>query len=498
MSNTHIQREIKTVKQKKQYPEDFKTMLGLSTMGLSNVFGSALIMSYLMLYITDYSGLYTGIAGKAAAVSTVMLLLGRIWDALTNPLLGFAMDRSPRTKWGKFKPFLFIMTPISVILIIALFNIPAGISHPAKLVLIYILYFLFTSASTLLPIIPLTQSLSNKAIVRSKLLAAPRIVSLLFSMVTSAFMAIAIALGKDGTTPNIGLAVIVFMLPLAILSMIGIALVKEGTNNGDEEQVKFKDLIAMVKGNKPLWISLFSSLFGGFIFTFIIASIYYYIKYAFGAENLGTQSMVFGTLFILSILLGVFVVEWVLKMKWVTPAMGMLISYALSVVPLATLWLINLAGPITSKVLLYPLMFLAMLGSGMSYIPGQLIRMECMDYNKNKVGKSMEGTVNAVNSFVGNLQVAIASALTGAILMAVGYNAELYKDAMNIPVSLFTGLGFVLFALPAIVGLVAMVILLSYPLLKKSKHNAMYAEIEKRKLEVVANTSTTADFFFHL
>lgn len=475
-------------KPKKQYPEDFKTMFGVTVMGGTFYFGYILISAYLMIYITDYSGIYTGIAGKAAAVATLMLLIGRIWDGVNDPIFGFIMDRSPRTKWGRFKPFMFIFTPVSALLLIGLFSIPAGVSDIAKIALLYILYFLFDSAFTLLPITPLTQSLSNDTRVRSKLLGAPRIFSLVLSMLVSAFIAVAIALGPDGKTPNMGLGAVVFLVPLTILSVVGVALVKEGKNNADEEQVKIKDILAMAKANKPLWISLLVSLVGGFSWTFVNTAIYYYIKYAFGAEKLGTNSVIVGMMMLLSSLLGVFVVQGVMKIKGVTPAIAWIISYALSVVPLAILWIINLAGPITNMALFFLLIFLPLLGVGMSWMPQNLIMMECMDFNKDKVGKSMEGTVAAVNTFVMKLQAAVASAVTGAILVAIGYNAELYKNATTIPASLFSGLGIVMFALPALVSLIALGLLFFYPLRTKSQHDAMYAEIEKRKLEKAALT----------
>ncbi|MBN2048414.1 MAG: MFS transporter, partial [Anaerolineaceae bacterium] len=235
-----------------------------------------------MLYITDYSGIYTGVAGKAAQIATLMLLLGRIWDAINDPVLGFLMDRAPRTKWGKFKPFMFIFTPISTILLIALFNLPQGVSDIAKVAMLYIFYFLFDSAFTLLPILPLTQTLTNDKNLRAKFTAAPRVISLILSMTTSFFIAVAIMLGKDGVTPNIGLAVAVFTIPVMIVSMIGIAMVKEGTGNADEESVNIKDVLALVKNNKPMWIYLIASLFSGFVWTLIFAAQAYYIKYAFG------------------------------------------------------------------------------------------------------------------------------------------------------------------------------------------------------------------------
>jgi Na+/melibiose symporter-like transporter len=464
---------------KKQYPEDFKTMFGVSTMGLSQLVGSSLITGYLMLYITDYAGIYTGIAGKAAQVATLMLLLGRVWDAINDPILGFMMDRSPRTKWGKFKPFMFIFTLVGSILLIALFNIPAGIPDIAKVALIYILYFVFDMAFTLLPIAPLTQSLSNDARIRGKLLAAPRIVNLLFAIATSFIMAVAVALGPDGVTPNLGLAAILFIVPLTAISLLGIALIKEGTNNADEEQVKVKDFLSMMKVNRPLWIFLIANLFAGFIYVFIFAAQAYYVKYAFGVENFGNQTAIMGLMIIGGMIIGVFLSQWLLRK--VTPGMAFLLSNVVCILPLVILWLINLAGPITNMALFYPLIFLAILGTGMNNIPNYLVLMEAMDYNKDKIGKSMEGSVNSLNQFTIKVQSALASALTGIILITVGYDAELYKDAATIPTTLFTGLGFVMFGLPAIMAVISIAIMAFYPLLKKSSRDAMYAEIEERK-----------------
>lgn len=463
------------------YPEDFKTMFGVSTMGLAQVMNGAFITGYLMLYITDYLGLYVDIAGKAAQVATVMLLIGRLWDAFNDPLLGFIMDRSPRTKLGKFKPFMLWFTPLSTILLIALFNIPAGVPDVVKVVLLYILYFLFDSTFTLLPIIPLTQSLSNDARIRAKLTAVPRILSLIMAIATSFFMAIAVMLGKDGVTPNIGLGVIVFTLPIALLSTLGVAMVKEGTGSIDEERATLKDFLAMLKVNKPMWVFHIAYLFAGFVWTFMFATQGYYLKYAFGVESFATQSAILGMLNIGCIILGTFVSQWTLKLKGMTPAKSFMLAYGLNVLPLIALWLINLGGPVRNPALFYPLMFFAMLGTGMNFVPGTLLRMEIMDYTKDKIGKSMQGVLTSVGGFIEKVQAAIASAAIGAILVAVGYNAELYKDATTIPAELFKGLGLVMFGIPALLGIITVIIMVFYPLLNKDKRDEMYAEIERKR-----------------
>ncbi|MCS6828170.1 MAG: MFS transporter [Caldilinea sp.] len=465
-------------KQRKQYPEDFKTMFGVSVMGLAQVVATGLIAGTLMLYITDYSGLYAGVAGRAAQVAAMMLLVGRIWDAINDPLLGFVMDRSPRTRWGRYKPFIFLSIPISAVLVIALFNIPADISDTMKVILIVVLYFAFDTVFTLQPFNSLIQTLTRDANVRAKLLIAPRVVSLLFAIALTFFLPVAIALGPDGVTPNIGLAVILFVAPVTLLSMIGVALVKEGSHSVDEETVTSKDFLAMFKQNRPLFISLLVLLFGGFLFNLTQVASVYYIKYAFGVENLGRNTAMLGIVSIFSIIASAFLSK--LLLKRFTPGICVMLAYGTASVVLAVLWLLNLGGPISNMAIFLPLLALFYLGNSTAFIPNQIINMECMDYNRYILGKSLQGTTNAMAGFIAKLQAALGSALVGLVLAAVGYDARLYETATNIPTSLFSGLGIVYFALPALFGFVAVGVMCFYPLLRKSQRDKVYAEIEQR------------------
>ncbi len=459
---------------RKSYPDDLKTLFGASTMGVSQVVATAMITGTLMLYLTDYAGLFTGIAGQAAAVATVMLVAGRVWDAVNDPILGFVMDRSPRTRWGRFKPFAMVAIPASSIALIALFNLPKGLPDWTKVALMYVLYFAFDALFTLLPIIPLIQSASPHARVRSKLLGGSRIVTLIFAMASSAFMAIAIALGTE-RDPNIGLAVVVFMVPVTLLSMAGLAVFKEGTANVNEETVRVRDIIEMFKTNKPLWISQLAGIFNGFVWNMLFAGSGYYVKYAFGVENFGLTMGLMGLLMIAGNLIGVFIVQPVLKRM--TPGNTMIAVTLLAAIPLGILFVINLAGPITNMALFFGILFVAMLAIGMGYIPGSLLTMECMDYNKHTLGKSLEGSLNSVAQFVQKMQGALAAAVTGGILVAIGYDAERYKDATTIPAELFSGLGLAMFGLPALCAIAAAVILRWYPLRHRAVRDAMYAAI---------------------
>jgi GPH family glycoside/pentoside/hexuronide:cation symporter len=138
-----------------------------------------------------------------------------------------------------------------------------------------------------------------------------------------------------------------------------------------------------------------------------------------------------------------------------------------------------------------PLLALFYLGNSTAFIPNQIINMECMDYNRYILGKSLQGTTNAMAGFIAKLQAALGSALVGFVLAAVGYDAQLYETATNIPASLFSGLGIVYFALPALFGFIAVGVMYFYPLLKKSQRDKVYAEIEQRNQ---AAETSSADY----
>ena len=59
-------------RQRKSYPEDAKTMIGLSTLNWTETIGGAFNTGLFMLYLTDYAN----IGAYAATLGTVLLMGG--------------------------------------------------------------------------------------------------------------------------------------------------------------------------------------------------------------------------------------------------------------------------------------------------------------------------------------------------------------------------------------------------------------------------------------
>ena len=89
---------------------------------------------------------YTDVYGLDAAAVTTMLLVVKLWDWLSDPIMGVIADRT-NTRWGKFRPYLlWIAVPYGACGYLMFINPALG--DAGKLVFAYITYILMMTAYT--------------------------------------------------------------------------------------------------------------------------------------------------------------------------------------------------------------------------------------------------------------------------------------------------------------------------------------------------------------
>jgi Na+/melibiose symporter-like transporter len=216
-----------------------------------------------------------------------------------------------------------------------------------------------------------------------------------------------------------------------------------------------------------------------------MVAVTYYIRWAFGPENFGTNAAIMGACILIGIVVGTFLAPKLFKKT--IPVIGVIISTLSQVVPLGIIFLLSLFIDIP-LVLFFLLLFSMMVFSGVSFIPASLMHMEIMDYNRWKQGegKGMEALVQSVGGFVMKLQTAVAGLATGAVLIAVGYDAALFESEEfieaggTIPPELLDGLLIVFCVIPVFLAIAAAIILKFYPL-KKDERALMYSQLDARK-----------------
>lgn len=97
------------------------------------------VMGFLLYFYTDVFGI------SAAAVGTLFLVV-RLFDAITDPIMGGIADRT-NTRWGKYRPYLlWIAIPYGLLAILAFSTPDFGAS--GKLIYAYITYTLLMTAYT--------------------------------------------------------------------------------------------------------------------------------------------------------------------------------------------------------------------------------------------------------------------------------------------------------------------------------------------------------------
>lgn len=105
--------------------------------------GANFVFQTLMIFQMTF---YTNVFGITAAAAGLLFLVGRVSDAITDPLMGVIADRT-KTRWGRFRPWLiWSAVPFAVIFWLA-FTTPDW-SSGAKLAYAWITYLLLMAVYT--------------------------------------------------------------------------------------------------------------------------------------------------------------------------------------------------------------------------------------------------------------------------------------------------------------------------------------------------------------
>ena len=119
-----------------------KVAFGLGAVGKDMVY--ALSASYVMFYYQDTLHLSATFVG-------LILMIARVFDALNDPFMGILVAKT-KTRWGRFRPWLFSGTVLNAVVLYALFSAP--FDAPAGTLMVYfsVVYILWGVTYTMMDI----------------------------------------------------------------------------------------------------------------------------------------------------------------------------------------------------------------------------------------------------------------------------------------------------------------------------------------------------------
>ena len=119
-----------------------KFAYGIGAVGKDMVY--MLSASYILYYYQD-------IMGVSAWVMGIILLIARVFDAFNDPLMGVLVAKT-KTKWGKFRPWLFIGTLTNAIVLFFMFAAPPSLNGKGLIAYAAVFYILWGITYTMMDI----------------------------------------------------------------------------------------------------------------------------------------------------------------------------------------------------------------------------------------------------------------------------------------------------------------------------------------------------------
>ncbi|MFO8125435.1 MFS transporter, partial [Yoonia sp.] len=168
------------------------------TYGLGDVAHSAgpgtIVPFWYLFFLTDIARLKPGLAG-------LTILIGGIWDAINDPLVGLWSDRT-RTRWGRRRPFLlFGALPYGVTFAL-MWWVPPIEDQLLKALYFALIYILFDTAVTIVscPYYALTPELTLDHDERTSLTSYRMFISIIAGLITAIGFSLVLDAAPDERT----------------------------------------------------------------------------------------------------------------------------------------------------------------------------------------------------------------------------------------------------------------------------------------------------------
>ena len=409
---------------------------------------------------------YTDVVGISPALAGVIYGIGMMWDALTDPFMGYLAERT-RTKWGVYRPYiLFGNLPLAISFVL-LFWVPPY-EGTALFVILLLINLLHRTCFTIVsvPFSSLTPRITSDSEERTNLtgfrmLGAQTGTNL---MALCAFPIIFAFGGDDEARGFIYLTLIAGVTAMCIHA-ITLYTVREPTTSQGIDRVSgsLLDTAKAIGKNKPFWLVFAATLIVGVTTIFFGNNLVYYTKYALNLhEYQGTVLFTNGIVAFASIPFWWWLSNKIGKRKtW-------LISSSLTLLFLFLFFIY----PIQSLVELLIIIALIGAGSGAFGILFWSMLPDTIEYGEVETGIRSESSLYGFMTFAQKGSIALAITILGTTLNLIGFEPNEVQTKETIE-SMKSIMGLI----PAFGVALSFVIIYFYPIDSK-KHKELLEKLE--------------------
>ncbi len=437
-----------------------RTKLGFGICDLGGNLFFTMMGLYLLFFMTDVVKLAAGLAGTA-------LMIGKIWDAVTDPAVGAISDRTT-TRWGRRRPYMFVGAILLFIFMIVMFVNPHIATQGGLFVWVAIMYCLLNTAYTLvnIPYGALTPELTEDFHERTSLNGFRMSSAVIGTLIGAALVLplTKVFANPDAGWPFMGAVTGGIMMAVAFITVFSIressVRKKAEANTGI-----FKSYFQVLK-QKVFLQALFPYALHITGVTIIQGALLYYFRYIY--HNEAAFQIAFVLLLVSSF---VFIPIWVRVSKRI----GKKLSYNLGMGLFAFLVVVFFVfGQTLGIVFAYVIFAVIGIGLATHYVMPFAIIPDVVENDYAENGTRREGVFYGLWTFTSKLGQAFAIALDGWILSAFGYVPNAPQSSMSI-----LGIRLLVGPMAALFFLGGIIILSFYPINQKY-YEKIVAKVKER------------------
>lgn len=401
-----------------------KAAFGIGAVGKDMVY--ALSASYVMYYYQDVLGLSATFVG-------LILMIARVFDAFNDPFMGVLVAKT-RTRWGRFRPWIFSGTVLNAAVLYALFAAPA-LAEAGMMVYFSVIYILWGVTYTMMdiPYWSMIPAVTRTPADRENLSVVGR------------------------TCAGVGSALIVAVI-FVVTEILCCASVKE-TSGGEMKTATVGEMFKALFANDQALVVVGSIVLINSALYLTSNFIIYFFKYDFGGTGWKASYTLFSTIGGAAQILGMMILYPLVRKKLSNTGVFTL-SLALALGGYGVLLVLCLTGFSGNLVLLCVPGVVVFACNGMLSVLTTLFLSNSVDYGQLKTGRREESVIFSMQTFVVKAASGVAVFLTGIGLDLIGLvgNTEETGPVAAQSASTLLGLRLMMTVLPMVVLVAALVL----------------------------------------
>ena len=386
-------------------------------------FGGCMTFALMSSFITRY---YVNVALMDTAVIAVMTLIWKIFDAISNPVIGVLMDKSfdkSARKGDKFRPWIFRIAPLTGLAGILVFTAPGWVTGMSRLVVAfttYLMYELFYAMQHI-ALGGLISAMAKNDTERSELSSARGIGGMLGVIIPQMTFPAIISLFENNPALGYGMGVTVCAI-IGYLCCLGCYFFTEERNISHQKAgaapIRVTDILEVFRVNRAFVALCLHGLLSGILMSVTGAlSTYMYADVLGSLALMSVGSMVSMPV---SLVCMSIVPKLARKIGSRKVLLGSLLMGCALYVGLFVLH-------ITTSIHIWVHIGINALASGISGLSNMMqwgMLSEAIEYNEYLTGKRTEGSINGTFNMLRRLGQGLGASFGVAMLGMIGYNVE--------------------------------------------------------------------------